>query len=108
MPLSGLDPTGLAALRRRAVGYVFQELNLLPALTAAEKVALPLELDGVRPRDARALALRALDEVGLADVSAGSPTRCRAGSSSASRSPARWSATDGSCSPTSRPARWTR
>lgn len=63
--LSGLDAAELAALRRRSVGYVFQELNLLPALTAVENVALPLELDGVRSRDARALALRALDEVEL-------------------------------------------
>jgi putative ABC transport system ATP-binding protein len=67
VPLSGLDAGGLAALRRRAVGYIFQDLNLLPALTAAENVALPLELDGARAGDARAEALRALDEVGLAD-----------------------------------------
>ncbi len=68
VPLSGLDAAGLATLRRRSVGFVFQELNLLPALTAAENVALPLELDGVRARDARALALRALDELGLAPL----------------------------------------
>ena len=66
VPLSGLDAAGLASLRRRSVGYVFQELNLLPALTAAENVALPLELDGVPGRQARELALRALDEVELA------------------------------------------
>lgn len=58
----------LAALRRRAIGYVFQDLNLLPSLTAAENVALPLELDGVRIRAARDLALDALAEVGLADL----------------------------------------
>ena len=65
VPLSGLDRSGLAQLRRRSVGYVFQELNLLPALTAAENVALPLELDGVRVRDARAQALRVLDELDM-------------------------------------------
>jgi putative ABC transport system ATP-binding protein len=55
----------LAALRRRRVGYVFQDLNLLASLTAAENVALPLELDGVRPREARRQANRALCEVDL-------------------------------------------
>ena len=44
-----MGPNELAQLRRRVVGYVFQELNLVPSLTAAENVALPLELDGLRP-----------------------------------------------------------
>jgi putative ABC transport system ATP-binding protein len=55
----------LAALRRRRVGYVFQDLNLLASLTAAENVALPLELDGVNVRKARQAALAALAEVDL-------------------------------------------
>jgi putative ABC transport system ATP-binding protein len=55
----------LAALRRRRVGYVFQDLNLLASLTAAENVALPLELDGVGVQKARRLALAALAEVDL-------------------------------------------
>jgi putative ABC transport system ATP-binding protein len=55
----------LAALRRRRVGYVFQDLNLLASLTGAENVALPLELDGVRARQARRQALAALAEVDL-------------------------------------------
>ncbi len=57
----------LAAVRRRQVGYVFQQLNLMAGLTAAENVMLPLELDGVRAGEARELALAALDEVGLGD-----------------------------------------
>jgi putative ABC transport system ATP-binding protein len=55
----------LAALRRRRVGYVFQDLNLLASLTAAENVALPLELDGIGARQARRTALVALSEVDL-------------------------------------------
>ena len=66
--LGGLDGRELAALRRRSVGYVFQDFNLIPALTAAENVALPRELDGARGREARGDALVALEEVGIADL----------------------------------------
>jgi putative ABC transport system ATP-binding protein len=63
--LSELSKRGLAKLRRTRIGYVFQDYNLIPALTAAENVALPLELDGVRAGTARKLAGAALAEVGL-------------------------------------------
>lgn len=63
--LATLSRDAVASLRRRTVGYVFQELNLLPGLTAAENVSLPLELDGARPGRARAAALAALGRVGL-------------------------------------------
>jgi putative ABC transport system ATP-binding protein len=66
--LTGLSRKQLAALRRRSVGYVFQDFNLIPALTAAENVALPRELDGDSTRAARKLALAALDEVGIAEL----------------------------------------
>jgi putative ABC transport system ATP-binding protein len=66
--IDGLRPRALAALRRRAVGYVFQDLNLIPSLTAAENVALPRELDGERARVARDLALVALEEVGIREL----------------------------------------
>jgi putative ABC transport system ATP-binding protein len=67
-PLFGLSAANLAALRRRSIGYVFQDLNLIPALTAAENVALPRELDGIRGRAARTEALAALSEVDLTGV----------------------------------------
>jgi putative ABC transport system ATP-binding protein len=63
--LGGLSRAQLAAVRRRSVGYVFQDFNLIPALTAAENVALPRELDGVRMREVRREAAAALEEVGL-------------------------------------------
>ncbi|NJC14116.1 putative ABC transport system ATP-binding protein [Micromonospora profundi] len=63
--LGALDPRGLAQLRRRRIGYIFQQLNLLGSLSALENVALPLELDGVGGRKARTAALAALAEVGL-------------------------------------------
>ncbi len=66
--LASLDAAGRARMRRTSVGYVFQDFNLIPALTAAENVALPRELDGVRPRQARGEAIDALCEVGLDDV----------------------------------------
>ena len=56
-----------ARLRRRTIGYVFQDYNLLPGLTGAENVSLPLELDGWPLRKARAAALAALEELGLAE-----------------------------------------
>jgi putative ABC transport system ATP-binding protein len=63
-----LDPRGLAILRRRSVGYVFQDLNLLNGLTALENVSLPLELDGRPLVEARAAAAEVLVSVGLADL----------------------------------------
>jgi len=66
--LNGLSRTQLAAVRRRSVGYVFQDFNLIPALTAAENVALPRELDGVRMREVRRESAAALEEVGLSEL----------------------------------------
>jgi putative ABC transport system ATP-binding protein len=64
--LAGMSKNAKARLRRRTIGYVFQDFNLLPGLTAAENVSLPLELDGVSARKARAAGLRALEGLGLA------------------------------------------
>jgi putative ABC transport system ATP-binding protein len=65
--LAGMSRNAKARLRRRTIGYVFQDFNLLAGLTAAENVALPLELDGVSARTARKAGLRALDELGLSE-----------------------------------------
>jgi putative ABC transport system ATP-binding protein len=77
--LGELSRRRLAALRRRRIGYVFQELNLLPSLTAIENVALPLELDGRSIRAARRLALKALADVDVADLAGRFPEQMSGG-----------------------------
>jgi putative ABC transport system ATP-binding protein len=77
--LGGLSQRALAARRRRAVGYVFQDLNLIDSLTAVENVALPLELDGARPRTARVAATLALSRLGLADLAKRFPEQLSGG-----------------------------
>lgn len=66
--LVGLTLDARARMRRTSIGYVFQGFNLIPALTAAENVALPRELDGASAREARAEARRALEEVGIGEL----------------------------------------
>ena len=58
--LSALSRADKARLRRRTIGYVFQEFNLLPGLTAAENVSLPLELDGLSAKKAGLAGMAAL------------------------------------------------
>jgi putative ABC transport system ATP-binding protein len=65
--VSTLSSDDRARLRRRSIGYVFQDFNLLAGLTAAENASLPLELDGVGVRFARKAALAALETLGVAD-----------------------------------------
>jgi putative ABC transport system ATP-binding protein len=77
--VAGMSRNDRARLRRRYVGYVFQDFNLLAGLTAAENVSLPLELDGISAKSARESGLRALDELGLAERAGSFPDELSGG-----------------------------
>jgi len=79
VPVSGMSPNERACLRRRVVGYVFQDFNLLAGLTAAENVSLPLELDGTPARAARARGRQALEELAMGDRAASFPDELSGG-----------------------------
>jgi putative ABC transport system ATP-binding protein len=79
MVLARMSRNDKARLRRRTVGYVFQDFNLLPGLTAAENVSLPLELDGMSARRARAASLQVLDGLGLSERAAKFPDQLSGG-----------------------------
>jgi putative ABC transport system ATP-binding protein len=65
--LAAVSRSERATMRRRSIGYVFQDFNLLPGLTALENVTLPLELDGVRAQAARDTGLTVLDELDVVE-----------------------------------------
>jgi putative ABC transport system ATP-binding protein len=77
--LATMSRNDKARLRRRSIGYVFQDFNLLPGLTAAENAALPLELDGIGARKARTAGLHALESLGLADRASNYPDQLSGG-----------------------------
>jgi putative ABC transport system ATP-binding protein len=77
--LAGMSRNQRARLRRRSIGYVFQDFNLLAGLSVVENVALPLELDGVGVRAAHAAGLAGLAALGLADRAARSPDELSGG-----------------------------
>ncbi len=75
----GMSRNDKARLRRRTIGYVFQDFNLLAGLTAVENVSLPLELDGVPMKKARAQGMSALEELGLTDRAESYPDQLSGG-----------------------------
>jgi putative ABC transport system ATP-binding protein len=77
--LSTLDDDALSRIRRTEIGFVFQFFNLIPVLTAAENIAMPLILDGVPRAQALHRAEEALDKVGLAGRSTHRPAELSGG-----------------------------
>jgi putative ABC transport system ATP-binding protein len=77
--LSAMSRNDKARLRRRTVGYVFQDFNLLAGLTAVENVALPLELDGLSAKKANEIGMAALEGLDLADRAAHYPDELSGG-----------------------------
>jgi len=76
---TGLTAEGMADLRRRHVGFVFQAYNLVPTLTAVENVMLALDLRGTALAQAPALAAEALRQVGLSHRANASPSKLSGG-----------------------------
>ena len=75
----GLSDRELTRIRRERIGFVFQEFNLLPVLSALENVQLPLRYLGVGSRDRARRAREALDMVGLADRAENRPSQLSGG-----------------------------
>jgi putative ABC transport system ATP-binding protein len=77
--VSQMADNSLAEVRNREIGFVFQQFNLLPRLTAAENVALPLVYAGVPKKQRMEKALHVLDLVSLADRSHHKPNELSGG-----------------------------
>ena len=103
--ISRLNDKQLTLLRRDKIGFIFQSFNLLPTLTAAENIALPLRIAGRKPDAAWVQTDRRHRRA--RPGSSTSPPSSPGDSSSGSRPPGPWPAGPRSSSPTSRPAPWT-
>ena len=77
--MATMDAAHRAEVRRRFIGYVFQDYNLIPSLSALENVEMPLQLDGVSPSKVREAAMAALEEVGVAELADRFPERLSGG-----------------------------
>src|SRR6188474_3625524 len=67
--VSSMPDNDLAEIRNKEIGFVFQQFNLLPRLTAAENVALPLVYAGISKKQRNEIAKEVLNKVGLAERS---------------------------------------
>lgn len=77
--LASLSDKQKTSYRAHNMGFIFQTYNLLPVLSAVENVELPLVVSGADARQARHLALKALDRVGLADRAKNRPAQLSGG-----------------------------
>jgi putative ABC transport system ATP-binding protein len=77
--LASLDDKRKTSYRAHNMGFVFQTYNLLPVLSAVENVELPLVVSGANARQARELAMRSLERVGLADKARSRPSQLSGG-----------------------------
>jgi putative ABC transport system ATP-binding protein len=77
--VSKLQENELAAIRNKEIGFVFQQFNLLPRLTALDNVALPLVYAGIAKKQRDEIAKHVLDKVGLADRSHHKPNELSGG-----------------------------
>ncbi len=78
-PMTGASADALAVARRDGVGFVFQQFNLLPSLSALENAAVPLLLGGASRSERQERGMRALELVGMADKRAASPRQLSGG-----------------------------
>ena len=79
--VSKMEDNALAEIRNKEIGFVFQQFNLLPRLSAVDNVALPLVYAGVTKKQRTEIAMHVLDKVGLADRSHHKPNELSGGQS---------------------------
>jgi len=77
--IGSLDDDQRTLLRRRRIGFIFQQFNLLPILTANENVALPLRLEGIAPAESTQRAGQMLELVGLGERGGHFPSQLSGG-----------------------------